>query len=246
MTRYPDQDPIEPPRGTARIAFVLEGKKRDLGGFSVRRVLPSLHHRRVGPFVFFDHMGPFNVEPGRDVEVRPHPHIGLATVTYLFDGEIIHRDSLGSKQAIVPGDVNWMTAGRGIVHSERTDEEAIRRGGLAHGLQCWVGLPTKDEECEPAFAHYAASTLPLVEANGVRLRVVVGTAYGVTSPVKTSSPTLFVDAHLEAGQTLVPADAPELAAYVVEGVGHVRRGALRRGDHARLPATGSGRKCGPR
>jgi redox-sensitive bicupin YhaK (pirin superfamily) len=218
MSRYPDKDPAEPARETPRIAFVLEGKMRDLGGFSVRRVLPAMHHRRVGPFVFFDHMGPFNVEPGRDVEVRPHPHIGLATVTYLFDGEIIHRDSLGSKQAIVPGDVNLMTAGRGIVHSERTDEEAIKRGGLAHGLQCWVGLPTKDEECEPAFSHTPSRDIPTAEHGGFEVRVVLGSAYGVTSPVPVKSSTLFVDARMGAGQTLEPpADAQELAAYVVEG-----------------------------
>ena len=204
-------------RETRRIAHVLDGKPRDLGGFTVRRVLPSLQRRRVGPFVFLDHMGPFDVAPGKAVQVRPHPHIGLATVTYLFAGEIVHRDSLGSEQTILPGAVNWMTAGRGVVHSERTSEDALRRGGLEHGLQCWVGLPTEDEECTPRFAHYEASTIPEVTHDGVELRVVVGTAYGSTSPVQVSSPTLFVDARLAAGQTLEPPAAPELAAYVVLG-----------------------------
>jgi len=205
------------PHETPQIAHVLEGKPRDLGGFTVRRSLPSMRHRRVGPFVFFDHMGPFEIGPGRDVDVRPHPHIGLATVTYLFEGEIVHRDSLGSKQVIVPGDINWMTAGSGIVHSERTDPATLARGGVAHGLQCWVGLPTKDEECTPSFAHYEASLIPMTVVNGVAARVVVGTAYGVTSPVRAASPTLFVDAVLQDQQTLEPEAAPELAAYVVEG-----------------------------
>jgi redox-sensitive bicupin YhaK (pirin superfamily) len=208
---------LDPVRETARIAFVLEGKPRDLAGFTVRRSLPSMRHRRVGPFVFFDHMGPFQVSSASAVQVRPHPHIGLATVTYLFSGEIVHKDSLGSNQVIVPGDVNWMTAGSGIVHSERTEEAALARGGVAHGLQCWVGLPTKDEECAPSFAHYEANRIPGTTHEGVELRVVVGTAYGITSPVRVSSPTLFVDARLAGGQTLEPALAPELAAYVVEG-----------------------------
>jgi redox-sensitive bicupin YhaK (pirin superfamily) len=214
MSEYADGTPTE----TARLAFVLEGKGRDLGGFTVRRVLPSVRHRRVGPFVFFDHLGPFTVTPEHEVMVRPHPHIGLATVTYLFDGEIVHRDSLGSKQPIVPGDVNWMTAGRGIVHSERTRHEVAVAGGRAHGLQCWVGLPAKDEECDPTFAHYAAADIPTVTVSGVALRVVVGSAYGVTSPVRVLSPTIFVDAAMTAGQTLeLPEGYAELAIYVVEG-----------------------------
>jgi redox-sensitive bicupin YhaK (pirin superfamily) len=218
MTPPPDGSPTEHPRETRRIAFVLEGKPRDLGGFTVRRALPSMNRRRVGPFVFFDHMGPFEVTPERDVNVRPHPHIGLATVTYLFDGEILHRDSLGSRQSIVPGDVNWMTAGRGIVHSERTDEATLKRGGIAHGLQCWVGLPTKDEECEPSFSHYAASAIPTATQGGIAVRVVIGSAHGVTSPVLVSSPTLFLDAQMAEGQTMMPPEGvAEMAAYVAQG-----------------------------
>jgi redox-sensitive bicupin YhaK (pirin superfamily) len=213
MSEFPDV----PPEETASIACVLSGKPRDLGGFTVRRVLPARRRSRVGPFVFFDHMGPFVAGPGTAIAVRPHPHIGLATVTYLFDGELVHRDSLGSEQVIVPGDVNWMTAGRGIVHSERMRDEALRKGVTMHGLQCWVGLPTVDEECEPSFAHTASEAIPSTE-DGVR--VVIGSAYGRTSPVRTRSATLFVDAALAEGRTLEPppaSDAEELAAYVVTG-----------------------------
>jgi redox-sensitive bicupin YhaK (pirin superfamily) len=209
-------DPAQP-RETAHVAIVLEGKPRELGGFSVRRVLPSIHRRRVGPFVFFDHMGPFSIAPGRLVDVRPHPHIGLATVTYLFEGEIVHRDSLGSKQTIVPGDVNWMTSGRGIVHSERTDPAAVARGGTAHGLQCWVGLPKSDEECDPTFTHYPSASIPSTTLSGVPVRVVIGAAYGVASPVRVASPTLFVEAVLDSAATLDPPRAQELAVYVVSG-----------------------------
>jgi hypothetical protein len=214
MSEYPDGQPTE----TASIEFVLEGKPRDLGGFTVRRVIPSVRHRRVGPFVFFDHMGPFTPTAEAKIAVRPHPHIGLATVTYLFDGEMVHRDSLGSKQLIVPGDVNWMTAGKGIVHSERSDDVRVAPGGLMHGLQCWVGLPTKDEECGPTFAHYGTAEIPRVSREEGELRVVVGTAYGATSPVAVKSPTVFVDAKIVAGNTLdLPQGYEELAAYVVQG-----------------------------
>jgi redox-sensitive bicupin YhaK (pirin superfamily) len=205
-------DPSEP------VALVIEARPRDLGGFSVRRALPSGLRRTVGPFVFFDHMGPAEMPPGRGIDVRPHPHIALATVTYLFAGEMIHRDSLGSEQAIRPGDVNWMLAGRGIVHSERTGDEVRRRGGPLHGVQSWVGLPRADEESAPRFDHHPAATIPALARPGAKLHVVAGTAYGATSPAAVCSPTLYVAATLEAGATLaLPDEHAERAVYVVEG-----------------------------
>jgi redox-sensitive bicupin YhaK (pirin superfamily) len=200
------------------IDLIAHGRPRDLGGFSVRRVLPSPERRRVGPFVFWDHLGPATFEPGHGVDVRPHPHINLATVTYLFEGEIVHRDSLGSCQSIRPGAVNWMTAGRGIVHSERKSEDARRLPSRTHGIQSWVALPQADEETEPTFHHYDAETLPEVELPGVRVRVLAGSAYGVTSPVHVFSPTLYVDARLDAGAELrLPEEYVERAAYVASG-----------------------------
>ncbi len=198
--------------------LLIEGRSRDLGGFTVRRLLPSKERRVVGPFVFLDHMGPVTFAPGTGIDVRPHPHINLATVTYLFEGEIVHRDSLGSQRAIQPGAVNWMTAGRGIVHSERSAPEARARGSRLHGIQSWVALPTEHEEAEPAFHHYPASVIPEVTRDGTRLRVIAGTAFGATSPVQVASPTLYVEARLEAGAELVlPEEYAERAAYVVEG-----------------------------
>jgi redox-sensitive bicupin YhaK (pirin superfamily) len=200
------------------IATIIDAKPRDLGGFSVRRVLPSLSRRLVGPFIFFDHMGPAELASGVGFDVRPHPHIGLATVTYLFEGEFVHRDSLGSHQAIRPGDVNWMTAGSGIVHSERTSAELRQTGSKVEGLQLWVALPLEHEEATPAFDHYPADTLPVVERDGARIRVLAGTAYGVTSPVRTLSPLFYVDLTMPAGCTLpVPSEYPERAVYVVNG-----------------------------
>lgn len=200
------------------IALVVEARPRDLGGFGVRRALPAGGRRMVGPFIFFDHLGPTELPPGRGIDVRPHPHIGLATVTYLFAGEMVHRDSLGSHQPIRPGDVNWMLAGRGIVHSERTGDEVRRRGGPLHGIQSWVALPRADEENAPFFDHHPAETIPEVERPGAALRVVAGTAYGARSPVRISSPTLYVAATLEAGIALpLPDEHPERAVYVVEG-----------------------------
>jgi redox-sensitive bicupin YhaK (pirin superfamily) len=201
------------------IELVIHGRPRGLGdGFMVRRALPSPMRRLVGPFIFFDHFGPVVLAPGEGMDVRPHPHIGLATVTYLFEGEIVHRDSLGSHQTIVPGDVNWMTAGRGIVHSERTGEARRRSGSRMHGLQLWVALPTAHEETEPAFRHDAASTLPVVSRPAATLRVVAGEAYGARSPVPVLSPLFYVDASLEAGAELaLPDEHEERAVYVVEG-----------------------------
>lgn len=198
---------------------LLPGRVRDIGGFSVRRTLPSMQRRLVGPFIFWDHMGPVRLEPGHGMDVRPHPHINLATVTYLFEGEIVHKDSLGSDQSIRPGDVNWMTAGRGIVHSERTGAEQRKAGAAVHGLQSWVALPTALEETEPTFEHLAGKCLPELARPGALLRVIAGTAFGVTSPVKTMSPMFCVEARLDAGAELaLPEEYAERAAYVVEGV----------------------------
>jgi len=168
---------------------LLPGRARDIGGFSVRRTLPSVQHRLIGPFIFWDHMGPVRLEPGHGMDVRPHPHINLATVTYLFEGEIVHKDSLGSNQSIRPGDVNWMTAGRGIVHSERTGA-AQRKAGLAlHGLQSWVALPTELEETEPTFQHVEGKSLPELAQPGALLRVIAGTTRGPSSRFPRSTPS---------------------------------------------------------
>ena len=200
------------------VELVVTGRPRDLGGFSVARVLPAMQRRHVGPFVFFDHMQRHEMPPGKGMDVRPHPHIGLATVTYLFEGEILHRDSLGSQQPIVPGDVNWMIAGRGIVHSERSSDEKRRTGGTMHGIQSWVAFPTADEEMEPSFAHHKGATLPLVKLPGASLRVLAGHAYGQRSPVAVRSPTLYVHADLEGEADLaLPDDHEERAVYVVDG-----------------------------
>jgi redox-sensitive bicupin YhaK (pirin superfamily) len=196
----------------------IEARERDLGGFTVRRLLPSPLRRHVGPFVFFDHFGPVDFGAGKGMDVRPHPHIALATITYLFDGAIRHRDSLGSDQIIRPGDVNWMVAGRGIVHSERTPADVRARGGKLHGLQTWVALPTRDEETEPRFDHHAAADVPHVTREGVRLHVIAGTAYGASAPTAVLSPTLYVHAQLDPGANLdVPREHEERALYVVMG-----------------------------
>jgi hypothetical protein len=197
---------------------IIEARTRDLGGLSVGRVLPSAQRKLVGPFIFFDHFGPVAFEPGQGIDVRPHPHINLATVTYLFEGEIVHRDSLGSLQAIRPGAINWMTAGRGIVHSERTGPELRKAGSRLHGLQLWVALPQAQEETEPDFRHYPAAGLPEIRQGGARVRVLAGTAYGAASPVRTASPLFYVEAMVPAGGELpLPEEHPERAAYVVEG-----------------------------
>jgi redox-sensitive bicupin YhaK (pirin superfamily) len=197
---------------------LLTGRSRDIGGFSVRRALPSMVRRMVGPFIFWDHMGPARFDPGQGIDVRPHPHINLATVTYLFDGAIVHKDSLGSDQAIRPGDVNWMTAGRGIAHSERTGPELRKHGSTVHGIQSWVALPAALEETAPAFQHVPAGALPEMGRPGVRLRVIAGTAYGATAPVSILSPTFYVDAQMDAGaELLLPEEYAERAAYVVDG-----------------------------
>jgi len=199
------------------IELRIEPRTRDIGGFAVRRALPDKRRQRVGPFIFFDHMGPAEFPPGKGVNVRPHPHIGLATITYLFEGEILHRDSLGYVQPIRPGAVNWMTAGKGIVHSEKVTEDVLASGQRLHGLQTWVALPTEVEEFEPSFEHYPASDIPAVNVGGAEIRVVLGAAFGVSSPVTTHSSTLYVEALLDSGQSVDIPKAEELAVYVVEG-----------------------------
>lgn len=201
------------------VEMVIVPPMRDLGdGFQVRRALPSAGRRMVGPFVFWDQMGPTILAAGRGLDVRPHPHIGLATVTYLFEGEIMHRDSLGSVQPILPGAVNWMTAGRGIVHSERTPPDVRRSGGRLFGIQSWVALPRTAEDCAPAFTHYGSDLLPVVEGDGMWVRVIAGRLYGAQSPVQTASETVYGDVGLAAGARLpLAADHEERAVYVVDG-----------------------------
>jgi redox-sensitive bicupin YhaK (pirin superfamily) len=197
---------------------LIDSRKRDLGGFVVRRVLPAATRQMVGPFIFFDHLGPTRFEPGEGIDVRPHPHIALATVTYLFAGSLLHRDSLGSVQEITPGDVNWMSAGEGIVHSERTPPESRPQGVHIHGIQSWVALPDGKEDGMPSFAHTAAAQLPHLKVGEVTLSVIAGHAFGAESPVQVLWPTLYVDAQLPPGATLeVPPQYAERAVYVVEG-----------------------------
>ena len=202
------------------IELLIEPSRKDLGGFEVGRILPSMRRQMVGPFIFLDHMGPVNFPPGiaRSVDVRPHPHIGLSTLTYLFAGEIMHRDSVGSEQAIRPGEVNWMTAGRGITHSERF-EHARAVGGAMHGMQAWVALPREAEEAEPSFHHHEAADLPTYEAGGLWARLIAGAAFGAKAQVQTFSPMFYVHWRLAAGaRAQLPAEYPERAAYVAEGV----------------------------
>ena len=199
------------------VSLVIEPRTRDLGGFSVRRVLPSSARRAVGPFVFFDEMGPVRFARGAGIDVRPHPHIGLATVTFLFEGEIVHRDSLGVVQPIRPGEVNLMTAGRGVVHSERTDPRQRESGPRLHGIQSWMALPNGGEEVEPAFEHHGAEALPAAEVSGARVRLILGEAFGLRSPVRADLATLYAELRVPAGRELALPHAPELAVYVVEG-----------------------------
>ncbi|MBL8642675.1 MAG: pirin family protein [Rhodospirillaceae bacterium] len=201
------------------VAKTIRPRRRDLiGGFEVGRVLPALDQRMVGPFVFLDHMGPAKFPAGKGLDVRPHPHIGLATVTYLFEGEIMHKDSLGTEQAIRPGDVNWMVAGKGIVHSERTRTELRRAGSSLHGIQSWFALPQKNEEEKPSFTHVPAAKLPTFNRGDMNLRLILGTGFGLTSPVKVYSPTIYADVMMADRASFdIPADHEERAIYVVEG-----------------------------
>lgn len=201
------------------IERVIEARRRDLGGgFVVGRVLPAPFRRTVGPFIFFDHMGPANYAPGAGFDVRPHPHINLATVTYLFAGEILHHDSLGYRQPIQPGAVNWMTAGRGIVHSERSSDAMRASGQTLHGIQAWIALPSEHEEVEPSFVHHPADTLPSVSFGGAKRTLIAGSAFHATSPVKTLSPLFYIDVEAEAGADVaLPDDHAERAIYVADG-----------------------------
>ena len=201
----------------------ITGKAHDLGdGFFVTRLLPQVQRRSIGPFVFFDYFGPVTFAPGKGIDVRPHPHIGLATITYLFDGSQMHRDTVGSVQEIRPGDVNWMTAGRGIAHSERTGDDVRAAGHRMHGIQSWIGLPQADEEAPPSFQHFARADLPEREEKGVTLRLIAGEAFGLKSPVKTFSPIFYADARFEAGSALhYPAEHEERALLIIEGEVHI-------------------------
>jgi redox-sensitive bicupin YhaK (pirin superfamily) len=215
------------------IELIIQARPRDLGGFHVRRALPSAQRRLVGPFIFFDHMGPALLAAGTGVDVRPHPHIALATVTYLFEGEIVHRDSLGSSQVIKPGDVNWMVAGHGIVHSERTALERRVAPHALHGIQAWVALPKAAEESAPAFYHHDQRELPRLDRAGVSLRVIAGHAYGLMSPVQVASPICYVDVQLTAAASLELTDEhAERASYVVSGEVACGEQVLREGDMA--------------
>jgi hypothetical protein len=201
------------------IDLTIDQRRKDLGGFEVGRVLPFVKRRMVGPFVFFDHMGPSAFQPGfgREVDVRPHPHIGISTVTYLFEGEITHRDSVGAVQPIHPGEVNWMTAGSGITHSERFETHRAQ-GGTLHGIQAWVALPDGQEEIAPAFANHGPADLPTYETGGLWARLIAGKGWGAESRVKTHSPMFYCHWRLAAGaQAELPAEYPERAAYVVDG-----------------------------
>ena len=202
------------------IELVIDQRRKDLGGFEVGRVLPYAKRRMIGPFIFFDHMGPadFQAGFGREVDVRPHPHIGLSTLSYLFEGEMTHRDSVGVTQPIRPGEVNWMTAGAGVTHSERV--ETLRRtGGRMNGIQAWIALPIEDEETAPSFDHYAPADLPTYEDGGLWARLIAGEAFGASAPVRTYSPLFYVHWRMKPGaQAELPAEYPERAAYVAQGI----------------------------
>ncbi len=201
------------------ISQTLQAHTKDLGdGFVVRRLLPAATRKMLGPFIFFDHMGPVHFDPGGAIDVRPHPHIGLATVTYLFEGAIMHRDSLGCEQRITPGDVNWMTAGHGIVHSERSPDDERGQSRNLHGIQTWIALPKADEKTDPAFAHHPAATLPVRQWPDAELRLIAGSGWGLQAPVKTFSP-MFYAAFVSSGAASfeLPPEHLERAIYVVDG-----------------------------
>ncbi len=215
------------------IAHHIPGRSRDLGGFSVSRVLPAPGHRSVGPFVFFDEMGPADFAAGQGIDVRPHPHIGLATITWMFAGAIGHADSLGTAIDIHPGAVNWMTAGRGIVHSERTPPAERAAGHHMHGIQAWVALPLSHEETHPAFAHFPADAMPRFEADGVSAVVIAGSLWGLTSPVQFPHPIIYAQLKLEPGARLaLPAAWGERGIYLVSGAGQIDGEALQPGAMA--------------
>jgi redox-sensitive bicupin YhaK (pirin superfamily) len=212
------QDSPASPQPPPGVEAVLLPRAHDVGGFEVRRALPARERQMVGPFIFFDQMGPGEFLTGQGLDVRPHPHIGLSTVTYLFEGEILHRDSLGSAQPIRPGDVNWMTAGRGIAHSERTDPVLRAHANRLFGIQSWVALPKAQEEAAPSFLHHPGATLPVAAEDGMQLRLIAGTGWGLSAPVAVSSPLFYADAALGPGAALpLPDGHEERGAYVVQG-----------------------------
>jgi redox-sensitive bicupin YhaK (pirin superfamily) len=246
MSWQPAPDPLCDKTACDLIETVIVPRARDLGGFAVRRALPSARRQMVGPFIFFDQMGPAEFLLGTGLDVRPHPHIGLATVTYLFEGEILHRDSLGTEQPIRPGDVNWMTAGRGIAHSERSPQSERAHGGRLFGIQAWVALPASAEETAPDFTHHARDALPVVAGEGKEVRLITGSLYGERSPVPTFTEMFYADAQLAAGARLpLPAEHEERAVYVAGGEievagDHFPAGQLlvfRPGDRITLAAT---------
>ncbi len=221
------------------VALTIVPRERDLGEFAVRRVLPARERRMVGPFIFFDHIGPAELPPGNGIQVRPHPHVCLATVTYLFEGEIIHRDSLGFVQPIRPGAVNLMTAGRGIVHSERAGDDLDQTSRL-HGIQSWIALPDEAEEIDPAFVHHPAGDIPEFERDGVAVRLIMGEAWGQRSPVATYSPTLYLECRVPANAGLrLPRECKEMAVYVVSGEIEIEHCAFPAGVMLVLSANGS-------
>ena len=217
LPHIPDPMPGDAAAADA-IETVIVPRARDIGGFEVRRALPSAKRQMIGPFIFFDQMGPALMLPGQGMDVRPHPHIGLSTVTWLFDGSIFHRDSLGSEQPISPGELNWMTAGKGIVHSERTAPAERARERRVFGIQSWVALPRTVEDTAPAFEHVGVERLPLIEERGISARVVAGSLFGATSPVKTHSDLFYADVQMAAGTALpLPVDHEERGVYLAEG-----------------------------
>jgi redox-sensitive bicupin YhaK (pirin superfamily) len=247
MSWSPCPDPLlGDRRSTDAIETLIVPRAVDLGEMTVRRALPSTKRQMVGPFIFFDQMGPAEFLTDQGIDVRPHPHINLSTLTYLFEGEILHRDSLGTEKTIQPGAVNWMRAGRGIVHSERTSEERRRDGQRLFGIQTWMALPAEQEETDPAFMHHGADALPIVDAEGVRARLIAGRAFGAASPPATASETLYADVQLGAGaQAPIEATYEERALYTVAGTIEVAGDAfepgqllvLRPGDAITVTAT---------
>ena len=220
---------------TSGVELILAARSADIGGFAVLRALPQAKRRMVGPFIFLDQMGPASLAPGAGTDVLPHPHIGLSTVTYLFEGELHHKDTLGSSQVIRPGDVNWMTAGKGIAHAEHTPDEVRAKARRLFGIQIWVALPAAHEETAPAFTHHPKASLPVVDSGGVTVRVVAGNAFGVRSPVKTHSELFYADASLEAGAVLeLPPEHEERAVFAAQGDLELAEGVLRQGELAVL------------
>lgn len=219
MSWQPSQDAdCNDDTGCAPVRAVITPKPKDIGGFEVRRVLPAIEARSIGPFVFFDHMGPATLPAGQGIDVRPHPHIGLSTLTWLFDGSMMHRDSVGAVQEIKPGEVNWMTAGSGIVHSERSPDHFRDNDARIEGIQTWHALPAEDEEIDPTFEHYPMEDIPVVDHGGVRVALIAGGAFGMVSPMKVYSETLYADVRMQPGtQFGVPVGVEERALYVVDG-----------------------------